>query len=465
MTTTQQQQPLVLVVDDRPNMLYVLKKALRYDARVLTAGGGAAAVGVLRDSPVDVVLCDLKMPDTSGLDVLASCRRLRPEARFVLMTAYATVDTAVRAMRLGAYDYITKPFDPAEARAIVVRALGRTAAAREPEDESGLPGITGKSPAFVDLAGFVRRVARSDAAVLLVGETGTGKERIARALHQMSSRRDQRCVAVNCAAIPHDMLELELFGYSRGAFSDATQDKAGLFEEAHGGTLLLDEVDETPLSLQAKLARVLETGTLRRAGDSQERQVDVRVVALTHRDLQGMLRDGSFRPDLWYRLNVALVQVPPLRERRADIDDLASRFLMEFSRSDECKVTGFTAAALEALRRFDWPGNVRQLRAVVERACAVSLDERIDIGELPPDIRGQDFPSPAELADLPWGAAMARARSDSARAYLQEVLMRHRGRVSEAAAHAELERESFYRLLRKYAVQPELYRQPPTDEP
>lgn len=453
--------PLVLVVDDRPNMLQLMQKVLRADARVATARGGREAIAFLEREPVDVVLCDLKMPDVDGLEVLKASRRLRPKAEFVLMTAYATVDTAVGALRLGAYDYITKPFEPEEARAIVLRALGRVASRRgEGQGDQELPGVTGRSEAARELAAFVRRIAASDATVLLLGETGTGKERVARAIHHLSKRSERRCVVVNCAAIPGELLESELFGYVRGAFTGANRDKAGLFEEASGGTLFLDEIGEMPLALQAKLTRALEERAVRRLGDSNERNVDVRLLAATHRDIETMVGEGTFREDLWYRLNVALVQVPPLRARRDDIEALAVRFLREFGQGPGKEIQGFTTAALEALEAFEWPGNVRQLRAAVERACAVSPNERVDVGDLPPEVLRQASVMRPELADLPWSQAIEQGRADTAQAYLREVLARHDGKVAEAAAHAGVERESFYRLIRKYGVQPELYRAP-----
>jgi two-component system response regulator HydG len=456
----------VLVVDDKKNMLSLMKKVLRDDARVLTAERGLDALKILEAEPVDVVLCDLRMPDMDGVEVLKLCKRVRPQAEFILMTAYASVATAVEALRLGAYDYLTKPFEPQAGRAVVLRAMGRAAAALpSPEgtstrDDEVLPDMLGRSPKMQELSSLTKRVAGSDATVLLLGETGSGKERVARALHRLSHRSSQRFVAVNCAAIPAELLESELFGYVKGSFSGANKDRAGLFEEAHKGTLFLDEIGEMRLSLQAKLTRALEERAIRRLGESRERQVDARVIAATHRDIEAMVRNESFREDLWYRLNVAVVNVPPLRERREDIELLATHFLRELPSMSDVKLFGFTPAAIQAMQEYDWPGNVRQLRAAVERASVVRMGDRIDLGDLPPEVlrRTENPLSDATLAELSWTQAQEQGRREVARRYLKEVLQRHGGQVGDAAAHAGVERESFYRLLRRYGIQPDEYR-------
>jgi len=257
-------------------------------------------------------------------------------------------------------------------------------------------------------------------------------------------------VAVNCAAIPEELLESELFGYKKGAFTGAAADRAGLFEEADGGTLFLDEIGEMPLSLQAKLTRALEESAVRRVGASEERRVDVRLVAATHRDLTEMVGAGAFREDLFYRLNVAMVHIPPLRDRQSDVELLAAHFLQRGVGNE--RRTGFTPAALDALREFSWPGNVRQLRAAVERATVVGVGDRVDVGDLPPEIHRADREPGTERSDLTWAEAQKRGRADAAREYLESVLSRFDGNVSEAATHAGVERESFYRLLRRYGL-------------
>jgi DNA-binding NtrC family response regulator len=457
MSATHTELPLVLVVDDKQNMVRLMTKVLRDDARVRTANRGAEALRILEDEPVDVVLSDLRMPDIDGIEVLKRCKSLRPATEFILMTAYASVPTAIEALRLGAYDYLTKPFEPETARAVVLRAIGR-AAAPLPKSSAGsspeeaLPGMFARSAGMRELSSLVRRVAESDATTLLLGETGTGKELVARAIHQLSPRSSQRFVAVNCAAIPAELLESELFGYVKGSFTGAATDRAGLFEEADRGTLFLDEFAEMRLSVQAKLTRALEERAVRRLGDSSERPADARIVAATHRDIEGMVADQSFREDLWYRLNVAVLRIPPLRERKDDIEFLASHFLRERAPIRGRKMIGFTTAAISAMEAYEWPGNVRQLRAAVERACVLSTHERIDVGDLPPEVVGAVRRERISLADLTWSEAVEQGRITTARSYLEEVLRRYGGRVSEAAAHAGVERESFYRLLRRFDV-------------
>jgi two-component system response regulator HydG len=455
----------VLVVDDKKNMLSLMKKVLRADARVLTAERGLDALKILEAEPVDVVLCDLRMPDMDGVEVLKLCKRVRPHAEFILMTAYASVATAVEALRLGAYDYLTKPFDPQSGRAVVLRAMGRAAASMPDQASDGtgdevLPDMLARSAVMRELSELIKRVANSDATVLLLGETGTGKERAARALHRLSQRSSQRFVAVNCAAIPAELLESEVFGYAKGSFTGAGKDRPGLFEEAHKGTLFLDEIAEMRLSLQAKLTRALEERAIRRLGESRERKTDVRLIAATHRDIEAMVGNESFREDLWYRLNVAVIRIPPLRERRDDIELLATHFLREFPAMGDARLFGFTPAAIEAMEQYDWPGNVRQLRAAVERASVVCTDERIDVGDLPPEVvklAGSEV-SDSTLGVLTWSEAQTQGRREVARRYLKEVLRKHDGQVGEAAAHAGVERESFYRLLRRYGIQPDEHR-------
>lgn len=457
MSIAPERRPTVLVVDDKKNLLRLLAKVLRDDAEVLMAECGTEAIRLLQREPVDAILCDLRMPDMEGIDVLKECKRLRPRAEFVLMTAYASVPTAVEALRLGAYDYLIKPFEPEHARAVVLRAIGRAAStiSDAPPAVSGseiLPGMIGRSATMRELAEVVHQIAPSDATVLLLGETGTGKELIARAMHRLSTRSSQRFVAVNCAAIPADLLESELFGYAKGSFTGATKDRGGLFEDANKGTLFLDEIGEMRLSLQAKLTRALEERAIRRLGESKERAVDVRLITATHRDIEAMVKNQSFREDLWYRLNVAAIRIPPLRDRREDVELLAAHFLQERAPAQGRQLIGFTSAAIEAMERFDWPGNVRQLRAAIERASIICKGERIEVGDLPPEITGGRGAGEMSLQELTWAEAQERGRTEVGRQYLEDVLRKFDGNIADAAAHAGVERESFYRLLRRYGV-------------
>ncbi len=459
-------KPVVLIVDDKKNMLGSMRKVLSREMHVLTASGGAEALRLLASEPIHAVLCDLKMPDMDGLDVLRASKRLRPAAEFILMTAFASVGTAVEALKLGAFDYLTKPFEPEDARNLVKRALSRVDlqadSLTEQRQRAVLPGVVAQSESMIDLAGLVRKVADSEITTLILGETGTGKERIARALHELSPRHAKRFVAVNCAAIPPALLESELFGHAKGAFTGALGHRKGLFEEAHGGSLFLDEIGDMLPSLQAKLTRVLEERVVRRVGESEERSVNVRLIAATHRDLEQMVKAETFRKDLWYRLNAALVRIPSLRERKDDIEPLVEHFLEELAqRTGELTARRLSHAALDALLRFDWPGNVRQLRSAMERARAVSTGMSIEVSHLPPEILQQRHESVlnSHLAAVTWSEACEIGRGETGRRYLQAVLENHDGQVTEAAKHAGVERESFYRLLRKYDVDPTLYRE------
>lgn len=453
-----------LIVDDKRNMLSLMAKVLKNEGNVYTAGNGAEALRILASEPVDAILCDLQMPDMDGLSVLKASKRLRPEAEFILMTAYATVGTAVEALKLGAYDYLTKPFEPEDARSVLLRAAARVKYAGMPflgDDKMVLPGVAAQSDVMIKLAGMVRKISDGEVTTLILGETGTGKERIARAVHELSPRASKRFVAVNCAAIPPDLLESELFGHVKGAFTGASATKKGLFEEAEGGSLFLDEIGDMLPSLQAKLTRVLEERAIRRVGEATERKIDVRLIAATHRDLEAMVRAETFREDLWYRLNVALLQLPPLRERYGDIELLAYRFLREQSeRARGGTPNGIEHSALDALVAYEWPGNVRQLRSAIERACLVADGEEIRVGDLPPEVLRNEMGGGDDLhlAASTWAKACDYGRDQTGRRYLEAVLYRFGGNVSDAAEHADVERESFYRLLRKHQVDPANYR-------
>lgn len=447
----------VLVVDDKRNMLSLMAKVLGGLAEIHRAESGGEALRILASHQIDVVLCDLMMPDMDGLDVLRGARKINPGIEFILMTAYGTVGSAVEALRLGAYDYLTKPFEPNAAYAVVERALGR-ARLREPSSGDGeacvdVPGLLGGAPAMRDAVAKLVKFAQSDATCLLLGETGTGKERFARALHALGTRRDGPFVAVNCAAIPAELLESELFGHAKGAFTGAERARAGLFEEASGGSIFLDEIGEMRPSVQAKLTRVLEERAVRRVGESRERKVDARIIAATHCDLERMVAEGSFREDLWYRLNVALLKIPPLRERKPDIMVLARHFLREYAgQISSRKFTGFSPECVQVLERNPWRGNVRQLRAAVERACVLADGPRIEVHDLPEELSRaeQQVEGIEELSQLSWADATKLGRERTAHAYLERVLADHDGNVVEAARHAGIERESFYRLLRKH---------------
>ena len=443
-------------------MVGLVVRVLEDVAAVSPAGTVREALAILARDRVDAIVCDLRLPDGDGLAVLRAAMALRPPPPFVLMTAYASVDTAVSAMREGAFEYLAKPFDPDELREVVQAALSRaalTAGAALPRE--GLGPILGRSLAMGELFALMHRVAPTDTTVVVLGETGTGKELVARALHDLSPRRSRPFFAINCAAIPKDLLESELFGHARGSFLGAEADRAGLFEAATGSTLLLDEIGDMRPSLQAKLTRVLETRAVRRVGDAIERPVDVRIVVASNKDLPSMVAAGTFREDLWFRLNMYRLDVPPLRERPEDIPLLAMKFLADKAALVGSRAIGFTADALNRLLAYEWPGNVRELRGVVERAAMVEPGETVGVSALPVAIRsGTDRPPLTDdyLAGLSLRDAQDLSRDEMNRRYLTVLLRKHAGDVSAVATQAAVEPESIYRLMRRYGLSPNPFR-------
>ena len=388
-------KPHVLVVDDddanRVTLERILKRA-GYD--VSHAASGREAMGTLRDTsasggvPVDLVLTDLKMPGMSGIDLLKAAKVVDPAMEVVVMTAYGTVETAVEAMKEGAYDFVAKPLKRLELTTVLDKALEKRSLLlenkrlREQLAEVGEGDIIGTSQVMRALLDEVEQVAPSDATVLLSGESGTGKGRLARAIHRMSARKDRRLVTVNCAAIPESLLESELFGYERGAFTGATGRKEG-----RGGTLFLDEITEMKPAVQVRLLRVLQDGEYERVGGTDTLVADCRVIAATNRDIEEEVEKGNFRKDLYYRLNVVPILVPPLRDRTDDVPLLAQHFLVRFVRKNRKELGGFTPEALDALSAWKWPGNVRELENAIERAVVLCRGERVDVGDLPPQMR------------------------------------------------------------------------------
>ncbi len=459
-------KPTVLVVDDKANMLALLGKVLGKSARVVTARGVKTALQILERDRVTVVLCDLRMPDGDGLEVLRAIRMRWPSVPFILMTAFASVSTAVQAMREGAYDYVTKPFDPDEIKAIVARAVSRATVLADEETETQVSGcgpLIGASLPMKAVYQAIERVAPTDATTLIVGEPGTGKELVARAVHERSGRSGARLITLACDAIPQALIESELFGYVRGAFTGANVDRPGLFEEANGGALLIDDIGVLRPNVQAKIARALEERVVRRIGESRERRIDVRLLATTQQDLRSMVKAGSFREDLWFRLNVCVIDLPPLRDRPGDVRLLAHRFLAERAPLTRSPATRIGAEAMSALESYHWPGNVRELRSAIERAAIVEDTSEIQLGSLPDEVRGStplrlSSASELDLASLSYRDAVDASREETNRRYLEAILRRTSGDVSAAASHAGVERESFYRLMRRYGLTADQFR-------
>ena len=384
----------LLVVDDDASNRVTLERILRRDGYTVThVASGREAMESFRERPVDLVLTDLNMPGMSGIDLLKALRTVDPDAEVVVMTAYGTVETAVEAMKEGAYDFVSKPLKRHELLAVIRKALEKRSLAvenRRLREQLGTIGegqVVGRSLAWVALLDELEQVAPSDATVLISGGSGTGKGRLARLCHSMSRRKEGRLVTVNCAALPEQLLESELFGYERGAFTGATSRKEGRFDLASGGTLFLDEITEMSLAVQVKLLRVLQEGEYERVGGTETLQADVRVIAATNRDIEADVAAGRFRQDLFYRLNVIRMAVPDLDERRDDIPLLAQHFLVRFNAKNGKHLEGFTPEALDALQSWTWPGNVRELENAIERAVVLCRDARIDLHDLPREIR------------------------------------------------------------------------------
>ncbi len=448
--------PLVLIVDDeRPNLESLGKIFEREGWRVAQAGSGAEALEVARREHPSVVVTDLMMPGMSGESLLRALKAVSPEIEVVLMTAYGTVESAVAAMKEGAYDFITKPLkrqavvksvrQALEKSSLVAenRALRARLAALEPGGDGGL---LGSAPAFHAMLETLRQVAPTNASVLLVGESGTGKELAARLLHDRSARAREPFVAVSCGAIPESLLESELFGHEKGAFTGASGRKEGRFERAHGGTLFLDEIGELTAAVQVKLLRVLQDGVIDRLGGTGPVQVDARIVTATNRDLAAEVKAGRFREDLFYRLDVVTVRLPPLRERRQDVPLLASAFLRRLAGAHGRRVTGFTPAAMGALEAAPWPGNVRELLHAVERAVILARGELVDVGDLPEGLRrgrtDGGAGAPAALT-IPPGTPMEEVE----RLVIRETLRQTRGDKTLAAQILGIAPRTIYRKL------------------
>jgi DNA-binding NtrC family response regulator len=450
-------RPRVLVADDKENILGLLKDILGDRFDVTTAQDGSRALALALNGDFDVVVSDIRMPGLDGLALLHELKRAHPNVEVVLMTAYGSVEKAVEAMRAGAYDYLSKPFEPDDAALTVGRAAERKRLRDEARSlraalEAGqrFNQLIGKSPSMQQVFELLGRAAATEATVLITGESGTGKELAARAVHSGSARKASSFLAINCSAIPEPLMESELLGHSGDTLGQTTE-RPGLFETGQGGTVFLDEIGELGAGLQATLGRILQDRSIRRVGSTAERAVDVRVIAATKVDLKAAVTAGRFRDDLYYRLNVIRVHLPPLRERRDDIPLLAAHFLELHGRKYPTQVEGFTVEALGALIHYDWPGNVRELENAVERALAVVDAARIPIEALPEEVLGTQLRSPSSrLGLLSYRDAVELARDRASREYLIALMRECGGSVTQAAERAGMERESLHRLLRRY---------------
>lgn len=452
----------VAVLDDEPDMLENCRRILqRWGHQPYCFSDPAKAEEVIQNEKPDVFITDIRMPGRSGLEVLADVKGLAPEMPIVVFTAYASVESAIEAIKGGAFDYIVKPFTLDGFKIVLDRALERRALQRENTqlrrqvtDTFSFANIIGTSPPMKKLAELIEKVSRTEANVLIQGESGTGKEMIARCVHVNSGNAARPFVPVDCAAIPETLLESELFGYQKGAFTGAVGNKPGLFETANGGTLFFDEIGEMPLSIQSKMLRVLQERTFRRLGDNQLRHSNVRVVAATNRDLDAERKAGRFREDLFFRLSVITIRVPPLRERPGDILLLAEHFAREFARRSKVKFARLSKSAVEYLENYTWPGNVRELQNVMERAITLSAGDVITPEELPDHVRNREVISVDRLArELDFKGAKDECIARFERQYLLSLLESCRFNISRVARRSALNRRTIYRLMEKHGIQ------------
>lgn len=456
----------ILVVDDEANLRKVLSAMLRREGfSVLTAADGAEALALLASHRVDVLLTDLRMPQLDGMALLERTHAEYPGTPVVMLTAHGTVDTAVTAMKLGAFDYLTKPFDKEELQVVMQKAAASAdLSLSEPsEADDGRFGVVGNSSVLQDVFRTIDKVAPSPSTVLVTGESGTGKELIARALHERSPRSEKPFIRINCAAIPRELMESELFGYEQGAFTGAVGSKPGRFELADEGTLFLDEIGEIPLEMQVKLLRALQESEFERVGGVTTTRVDVRLVAATNQDLAQLVRDGAFREDLYYRLNVVPIVLPPLRDRRDDIPLLAHHFLKKYNERLGKTVEAVDEGALSLLKGYAWPGNIRELENVMERAILFAENHTITADELPDQVRSPDAPAEAAVSqssqDLtPTGPVgplkeIVRQHTETVeKDLIRRALDETGGNVTKAARRLEISRKSLQNKMKELGL-------------
>ena len=426
----------LLVADDDPGLRESLERTLtREGYRVVLASDGRAALERVQAGGVDLIVTDLKMPGLTGLELLRAAKAIMPDVDVILLTAFGTVEEAVKAMKDGAYDFLTKPFRREQLIKLIDKALERRdlieqnrALKKQLEDLRAKGQMIGASPSWRRMLTLVEQTADSSATILIQGESGTGKELVARTIHERSARRNGPFIAVNCAALPETLLESELFGYEKGAFTGAAGRKEGRFELAHGGTLFLDEVGDLSLVTQPKILRVLQQGEFERLGGTRTLQVDVRIVAATNQDVAEMVKEKRFREDLYYRLNVITIRVPPLRERPEDIRVLAQHYLRVYAAKNGRKLEGFTGEAIDRLEAYAWPGNVRELENLIERSVLLARKDRIDAEDLPEEVMGVKRPPRDAILEL-----IGTPLADIERRLLDETLRITGGNKTQAA--------------------------------
>lgn len=454
----------ILVIDDELDMLENCSRLLsRLGYQVLTEADSTKALAIFERERPDLVLTDLRMPGLDGLGVLRAIRASDPSSTVILITAFATIETAVEAVKEGAFDYLPKPFSGDQLRVCIERALEQRRLREENRrlleqltESYRFDNIIGRSLSMLQVFETIRKVAKSEANILIVGETGTGKELIARSLHVNSRRASKPFIPVDCASLPENLLESELFGHEKGAFTGAQATRPGLFEFANGGTVFLDEVGNISGNLQARLLRVIQEREVRRVGSNRTIDVDVRVISATNRDLGQSVAKGEFREDLYYRLNVISVPLPPLRERKGDISLIAYHYLAKYAARSDKEIKGIFPEAMRLLEEYRWPGNVRELQNVIERAIVLAEHDMLLPEDLPEHIRIRaEAPSPVSpilTNELPLKRAKEEWAASFERDYLIQLLKSHDGNISQAAKSAEVDRKTIHRLIKKHGI-------------
>lgn len=457
-------QPTILVIDDEMIVCESCQRILEEEGyEVETAMSAKEAFEKMKAHPFDIVITDLKMPEIDGMEVLKTFRNEYPDTIVIMITGYSTVETAVEAMKLGAFDYIPKPFTPDEVSVVVKKAIEKKNLLleniylrQELQEKYGFHNIVGKSKKMQEIYRIIAKVAMTDSTVLIYGQSGTGKELIARAIHFNSARREKQFVPVDCAVLSENLLESELFGHIKGSFTGAITTKPGLFEVADGGTLFLDEVGNISLSIQAKLLRVLQEREFTPVGGTKAKKVDIRLIAATNKDLEKMIKEETFREDLYYRLNIVPIYLPPLRERQEDIPLLAIHFLKKYTDVMGKKIKGFTPEAMEKLMKYSWPGNVRELENVIERTVVMIEDEMVNVGHLilpgmqEKEISEKQIPMTSEELKEIKKHVREKAVEEIEKAFVLKALERHQWNVTKAAEEVGMLRPNFQALMRKY---------------
>jgi two-component system, NtrC family, response regulator HydG len=428
-----------------------------YQCTVATTG--AEGAGLLERDTFEIVVTDLKMPDVGGLEILAICKDRQPDAEVILVTGHGTIQSAVEAMQQGAFNYLLKPLDLKQLRAVVDNAarnqhLRRANAelSRRLDEKFGFEGVIGNSPQMYEVIDRLRRIAPTDATVLIQGDTGTGKELVAQAMHQNSPRKNRPFVALNCAALSENILESELFGHVKGAFTDASVDRVGKFEYAHGGTMFLDEVGDMPLPTQIKLLRVLESSEITRVGSNENIKVNVRILSATNRDLEEAIRAGTFREDLYHRLKVVTIRLPRLRERTQDIPLLIDHFIKLHSQRHHKQINSITAAARRRLMTYDWPGNVRQLKNIIESMVVVDYDQVLDVDDLPDELAETNNHAATDTDGRGLAGLVGKSLADLEGMFIAETLEFTGGNREEAARMLGIGERTLYRKIKEYQL-------------